>query len=94
MINLTLASGRVTNSDVVRVEYVKPDSNPPVILINWPPQPSVIEPNPKALAAIATSVVRIMAAAQARLARIRSNRLSALQKHSVSPVAWWSFGVR
>jgi hypothetical protein len=72
MINLTLASGRVTNSDVVRVEYVKPDSNPPVILINWPPQPSVIEPNPKALAAIATSVVRIMAEAQARLARIRS----------------------
>ena len=82
MINLTLASGRITNSDVVRVnsdvvrvEYVKPDSNPPVILINWPPQPSVIEPNPKALAAIATSVVRIMAEAQARLARIRSNRL-------------------
>jgi hypothetical protein len=65
MINLTLASGRITNSDVVRVEYVKPDSNPPVILINWPPQPSVIEPNPKALAAIATSVVRIMAEAQA-----------------------------
>ena len=34
MINLTLASGRATNSDVVRVEYVKPDTNPPVILIN------------------------------------------------------------
>jgi hypothetical protein len=75
MKTVSLAAGRVTSSDVLRVEYVKPDTNPPRILINWPPQPSVVAADPKALAAIATSVVRIMAEGQTRLARIRSTRL-------------------
>jgi hypothetical protein len=39
-------------------------------MIHWPPAPSVTDPNPKALASIATSIVRILAEAHARLAKI------------------------
>jgi hypothetical protein len=47
---------------------------PAFILLCWPEAPSVCDPNPKALAAVAASMVRIQAEAQARLAEIRSKR--------------------
>jgi hypothetical protein len=45
------------------------------MLVIWPAAPTVTNANPKALASIATSVVRILAEAQARLAQIRSKPL-------------------
>ena len=38
-------------------------------------EPSVCDPNPKALAAVAASMVRILAEAQANLAAIRATEL-------------------
>ena len=67
---IVLASGQVTRADRLTIELHQPTDNPPVIMINWPLAPSVTDPNPKALASIATSIVRILAEAQARLARI------------------------
>ena len=41
---IVLASGQVTRADRLSVELVKPTGTPPVILIKWPPLPSVVEP--------------------------------------------------
>jgi hypothetical protein len=65
---IVLAAGNVTRTDRLSVELVGPPDTPPVILVRWPPTSSVAEPSPKALASIATSVVRILADAQAHLA--------------------------
>jgi hypothetical protein len=67
---IALASGQVTRADRLSIELVKPTDTPPVILINWPPRPSVVEPNPQALASLAASLVRVLAEAQVRLAKI------------------------
>ena len=64
--------GGVTRADRLTVELHQPTSGPPAILIKWPTQPSVTGTDPKGLASGAASVVRIMAEAQARLAKIRS----------------------
>ena len=70
----TLAAGQITNHDHLTVELVKSSDTPPAVLIRWPLQPSVIAPNPQALAAVAASMVRVMAEAQAQLAQIRRRR--------------------
>ena len=72
---ILLASGQITRGDAITVELHQPLDTPAVILIRWPPQPSVVAPNPKGLASIAGPVVRILAAAQARLAAIRAERM-------------------
>jgi hypothetical protein len=41
------------------------------VLLVWPAAPSVTNANPKAIATIAAITVRIMAAAQARLATLK-----------------------
>ena len=66
---MELAAGQITPSgDVIRVALVKPAGSPPAVLITWPAAPSVTNANLKALASVATSVVCILAEAQARLA--------------------------
>jgi hypothetical protein len=73
---IELAAGQITPSgDPIRVELVKPAGSPPAVLITWPTAPSVTNTDPKGLAAVAASLVRILAEAQARLAKIRSSRL-------------------
>ena len=72
---IELAAGRITPSgDLIRVELVKPAGSPPAVLIAWPVAPSVTNTHPRGLAGIATSIVRVMAEAQARLAKIRSEK--------------------
>ena len=44
MKTLTLASGRVSNTDVLIIEEIRPDSMPPKIRITWPHAPSIVEP--------------------------------------------------
>ena len=66
------ASGQVTQADRLTIELHRPTGNPPAILIKWPTQPSITSTDPKALASVATSVVRVLAEAQARLAKINT----------------------
>jgi hypothetical protein len=40
-------------------------------MIKWPPAPSVLAPDPKALAALASAMVRTLAEAQAQLTQLR-----------------------
>jgi hypothetical protein len=65
----TLAAGQITKADQLAVELHQPSDTPAVVLLRWPQAPSVIAPTPKALAAVPASMVRILAAAQAELAR-------------------------
>jgi hypothetical protein len=66
-----LASGQITPSDALRVELHQPIGSPAFVLLVWPAAPSVTNANPKAIATIAATTVRIMAAAQARLATLK-----------------------
>jgi hypothetical protein len=72
---IVLAAGEVTRADRLTIELHQPTGSPPAILIKWPTQPSITSTDPKGLANVAASVVRIMAQAQARLAKTRSSRL-------------------
>jgi hypothetical protein len=69
---IELASGPVTRADRLAVDLVKPPDMPAAVLIKWPPARSVVEPNPKALASMAASVVRVLGEAQAALAKMGS----------------------
>ncbi len=72
---IELAAGQITPSgDTVRMELIRPADNLPAVLITWPAASSVTNADPRGLANIATAVVRIMAEAQGRLAKIRSKR--------------------
>jgi hypothetical protein len=71
----TLAAGQITNHDHLTVELVMASATPPAVLIRWPEVPSVLAPNPQALAAVATAMVCVMAEAQAELAQLRRRRL-------------------
>ncbi|HJQ87986.1 MAG TPA: hypothetical protein VJ820_11080 [Propionibacteriaceae bacterium] len=73
---IELAAGQITPSgDTLRVELIRPAGNPPAVLITWPAAPSVTSKDPRGLAGVAASVVRVLAEAQAQLAKIRSKRL-------------------
>ena len=66
-----LASGLITKADTLRVELHQPADLPAFVLVRWPAAPSVVKPNPRALAAVAASVVRVLAEAQTRLTTLR-----------------------
>jgi hypothetical protein len=67
---IVLAAGQITRADRLAVGLVKPPDMPAAVLIRWPLKPSVVEPNPQALASLAASLVRVLAEAQVRLAKI------------------------
>ena len=71
---IVLASGAITTADTLRVELHRPSDSPAFILLRWPAAPSVTVANPKVLATIAASIVRVMAEAQAQLANIRPRK--------------------
>jgi len=68
---IVLASGNVNRRDVLAVELHQPIGSPTFILVRWPSAPTVTDANPKALATIAASVVRLLGEAQARLATLK-----------------------
>ena len=72
---IVLASGQITSADRLRVELHQPLDSPAFVLVCWPEAPSVTNTDPRGLASVAASVVRVIAEAQARLAKIRSKRL-------------------
>ena len=70
----TLATGQITNHDHLTVELVKAAETPPAVLVRWPEAPSVLAPDPRALAALASAMVRTLAEAQAELASMKRRR--------------------
>jgi hypothetical protein len=69
---IVLAAGQITRADRLTIGLVKPPDMPAAVLIKWPPARSVVEPNPKALASVAASIVRVLGEAQAALAKMGS----------------------
>jgi hypothetical protein len=71
-----LASGALNRSgDRLSVELHQPADSPSFVMVVWPAKPSVTQPTPKALAALAAAMVRIVAEAQTELGtKIRNSR--------------------
>jgi hypothetical protein len=71
-----LASGALTHSgDQLRIELHQPETSPSFVMVVWPAKPSVTAATPKALAALASAMVRTLAEAQAELAtKYRNSR--------------------
>jgi hypothetical protein len=64
-----LASGAITRSgDQLSIELHQPETSPSFVMVVWPTKPSVTAPTPKALAALASAMVRTLAEAQTELA--------------------------
>ena len=70
----TLASGQLNKSDQLEVELHRPATEPAFILVRWPDAPSVLKPDPRAVAAVAAAIVRVLAEAQTRLAAIQAGK--------------------
>jgi hypothetical protein len=64
-----LATGRITGAEIITITYVEWSDSPPVVMIRWPGQPSLTDPN--RLRAVANELMAIMAAANAKLDAIQ-----------------------
>ena len=71
-----LASGAITRSgDQLSIELHQPETSPSFVMVVWPAKPSITQPTPKALAALASAMVRTLAEAQTELAaKVRNSR--------------------
>ena len=58
---IVLAEGSITKADILRVELHQPIGSPAFVLLVWPAAPTVTNANPKAIATIAATSLRIMA---------------------------------
>ena len=67
-----LAAGKLTRAHDLRVVLQEPTDNPPIILIEWPDQPSICTPHQ--LQAVATKAQHILARSVIRLAQIKRDR--------------------
>jgi hypothetical protein len=74
MASIQLASGRLTRSDdQLSIELHQPAESPSFVVVVWPAKPSITQPTPKALAALASAMVRCLAEAQTELAAKTGN---------------------
>jgi hypothetical protein len=64
-----LATGRITGAEIITITQVEWSDSPPVVMIRWPGQPSLTDPN--RLPAVANELMAIMAAANAKLDAIQ-----------------------
>jgi hypothetical protein len=73
---IVLASGALNRSgDRLSIELHQPETSPSFVMVVWPAKPSVTAPTPKALAALASAMVRTLAEAQTELAaKVRNGR--------------------
>lgn len=67
---IELASGPVTRADRLAVLLIKPTGRPTMILIKWPPKPTVVEP--VKLQTTVAAIVKVLAAAQIEYAARRA----------------------
>jgi hypothetical protein len=68
----TLASGTINGADQLSVELVQPVDAPASVLIRWPAAPTVCDP--RRYNEIASTAMRLLAAASTTLAQIRASR--------------------
>jgi hypothetical protein len=66
----TLASGQITAADEISIELIQPADTPPIVLLRWPLAALVTDPGK--FAAVANSILKVLAAATARLAEIKA----------------------
>lgn len=64
-----LATGRITGAEIITITQVEWSDSSPVVMIRWPGQPSLTDPN--RLPAVASEVMAIMTAANAKLDAIQ-----------------------
>jgi hypothetical protein len=64
-----LATGRITGAEIITITHVEWSDSPPVVMIRWPGQPSLTDPN--RLPAVANELMAIMTAANAKLDAIQ-----------------------
>jgi hypothetical protein len=71
-----LATGQLIHTgDRLSIELHQPLDSPSFVMVVWPAKPSVTQPTPKALAALASAMVRTLAEAQTELAaKVRNSR--------------------
>jgi hypothetical protein len=70
-----IASGQLNRSgDQLSIELHQRANSPSFVMVVWPAKPSITAPTPKALAALASAMVRCLAEAQTELAKVRNNR--------------------
>jgi len=69
IIPIELASDQVTLTDGLAVILVKPAGSPAVILINWPPKPTVVEP--AKLQTTVAATIKVLSTAQIEYAARR-----------------------
>jgi hypothetical protein len=67
----TLATGQITTADALTVELVQPADTPAMIMLQWPLAATVVDP--RRLPATCNAVMRVLAAAVAKLAEIRAD---------------------
>jgi hypothetical protein len=67
-----LASGRLTNTDMITVILSEPDDIPASVVVHWSRKPTALDP--KAFSAAADAAVKTLATAVVKLARIRRDR--------------------
>jgi hypothetical protein len=69
---ITLADGQITKSDRLAVELHQPTDSPPVVVLRWPPAPSVF--SPQRFPDAAAFLTRLFAEAATTLAAIKASR--------------------
>jgi hypothetical protein len=67
-----LASGQINAADVLTIELIEANETPAVIIVRWPPRPSVL--HPRLFPVAADAAARTFAAAVVKLAQIRRDR--------------------
>jgi hypothetical protein len=68
-----LADGAISGTDRIIIELIEqPDPAPPIVAINWPVHPSVIDP--EHFRDTAAVIVKLFSEAHVTLARIKARR--------------------
>jgi hypothetical protein len=74
-----LATGRITGAEIITITHVEWSDSPPVVMIRWPGQPSLTDPN--RLPAVANELMAIMTAANAKLDAIQCQQAHPARKN-------------
>jgi hypothetical protein len=67
-----LASAQLSATDAVVIELIEADETPAVVIVRWPPKPTVL--HSRRFPAIAEAAARAFAAAAVRFGQLRRER--------------------
>jgi hypothetical protein len=77
-----LATGRITGAEIITITHVKWSDSSPVVMIRWPGQPSLTDPN--RLPEVANELMALMAEANAKLGAIQRQQPHSGRKDQVA----------